>query len=432
MQGAPSPGPGRVGHARRTFSRVKRRALLTCEQHHIKNRRGRTPRRGVIELFCGAGGFGWGWREAGFSRIASIDHDPVAARTCELNLGVDHGLILNRDLDAFGPAKLAKLIGTRPGGLAAIVGGPPCQGWSKVGRGKMRSLDQRARNLLRDPRNGLYRRFLEYVSYFRPPLCVMENVPGMLSIEGENIADAILANFRSIGYRATVAVVNARWFGVPQDRKRLIFLAVRDGFGPGVDAAALEDFAIGFRMGLLDLSDETNVWQAIADLPAILHGTVEDPQPYSVRSGRGSRYSEIMRARSNGLVLDHVCRGHNAQDLEAFALMREGGLYHQLPARLKRYRDDIFRDKYKKLVRKKPAWTVTAHFEKDVYTHIHPTQPRTISVREAARLQSFPDDFRFAGHMGDRFRQIGNAVPPLMAWGIAEFVRGYLEFRARP
>jgi DNA (cytosine-5)-methyltransferase 1 len=259
----------------------------------------------------------------------------------------------------------------------------------------------------------------------------MENVPGMLSIEGQNVADAILANFRAIGYRASVATVNARWFGVPQDRRRLIFLAVRDGFGPALDAAALEDFSIGFRIGLLDLPEEPSVWQAIADLPSISHGEVEDPQPYIFPCGRRSRYSQIMRARSNGLILDHVCRGHNSQDLEAFALMREGGLYHELPARLKRYRDDIFRDKYKKLIRRKPAWTVTAHFEKDVYTHIHPTQPRTISVREAARLQSFPDDFRFAGHMGDRFRQIGNAVPPFMAWGIAEFVRGYLESRDR-
>lgn len=411
---------------------VTRRNLPTDAGHQNRTPQPkRTPRRGVIELFCGAGGLGWGWREAGFEQIASIDHDPVATRTYELNLGRDHGLVLNRDLQTFGPSKLAQLIGPRPRGLAAIVGGPPCQGWSKVGRGKMRSLSQRARSLLRDPRNGLYRRFLEYVAYFRPPLCVMENVPGMLSIEGENIAHAILANFGEIGYRASVAVVNARWFGVPQDRRRLIFIAVRDGWGPRLDASGLEDFAPNFRVGLLGVQDETNVWQAIADLPKIEHGMVEDPQPYFQPTGRQSRYSEIMRANSNGLIIDHVCRGHNAQDLEAFSIMREGGQYRELPARLKRYRDDIFPDKYKKLIRRQPAWTVTAHFAKDVYTHIHPSQPRTISVREAARLQSFPDDYRFAGHMGDRFRQIGNAVPPLMAWGIAEYIRGHLDLAGR-
>ena len=106
--------------------------------------------------------------------------------------------------------------------------------------------------------------------------------------------------------------------------------------------------------------------------------------------------------------------------------MKEGMKYYQLNEKYKRYRDDIFRDKYKKLIWNRPAWTVTAHLGKDCYTHIHPGQARTISVREAARLQSFPDSFRFWGNIGDRFRQIGNAVPPLMAWGIAEFVKQHL------
>jgi DNA (cytosine-5)-methyltransferase 1 len=126
-------------------------------------------------------------------------------------------------------------------------------------------------------------------------------------------------------------------------------------------------------------------------------------------------------------VTDHVCRSHNSQDIRAFQQMLPGMLYHQLPDNLKRYRDDIFKDKYKKLIWERPAGTVTAHFAKDVYTHIHPGQSRTISIREAARLQSFPDAFRFFGNIGERFRQIGNAVPPLMAWGIAEYVRGHLE-----
>ena len=130
-----------------------------------------------------------------------------------------------------------------------------------------------------------------------------------------------------------------------------------------------------------------------------------------------------MRERSNGMITDHVTREHNAQDLEAFETMPEGGQYHELDARFKRYRDDIFKDKYRKLRWDSPAGTVTAHFAKDCYTHIHPDQARTVSIREAARFQSFPDNFRFFGNMGDRFRQIGNAVPPLMAYGIASYVR---------
>jgi DNA (cytosine-5)-methyltransferase 1 len=106
--------------------------------------------------------------------------------------------------------------------------------------------------------------------------------------------------------------------------------------------------------------------------------------------------------------------------------MREGAKYADLPRHFKRYRDDIFKDKYRKLCWDRPAGTITAHLAKDCYTHIHPEQPRTISVREAARIQSFPDNFRFSGNLGDRFRMIGNAVPPLMAWGIADFVGRHL------
>ncbi len=381
----------------------------------------------IIDLFSGAGGFTWGWTRAGCAPLASIDSDPAAARTHELNFASAHGLTLNHDLLTFGPEDLASLIGRRPPGLLAIIAGPPCQGWSKVGRGKIRSLQGKALDLLRDPRNRLYRRFLDYVSYFRPPVCVMENVPGMLSIDGADVAQNIAAHFAGIGYRCTYALVNARWFGVPQDRQRVIFIGTRRNLGLKIDAAGLRDFALNFRVGMLDLADETTMARAIRDLPAIPHGTFTEPMQYERGRGSLSRYASIMREGSNGMITDHISRWHNRQDLSAFKLMRPGMLYDELPTRLKRYRDDIFKDKYKKLIWNRPAWTVTAHFAKDVYTHIHPDQGRTISVREAARLQSFPDAFRFVGHMGDRFRMIGNAVPPLMAWGIAEYVRAHLE-----
>ena len=383
---------------------------------------------GVFDLFAGAGGFSWGWHAAGYHSLLAVNTDTAAARTYELNFSSGHPVILNRDLTELAPGELLEHFGgDRPANLFAISGGPPCQGWSKVGRGKLRSLQERAGSLLNDPRNRLYRRFVDYVRYFRPPVFVMENVPGMLNLEGRNIADEVLANFEAIRYRATFALVNARWFGVPQDRRRLVFLGVREDLEVTIHTAELKVFAPRFRSEIARLPGETTLRQAIADLPEVSHGSREDPQPYRRRPGRRSRYADLMRAGSNGALTDHVCRKHNADDLEAFALLREGGQYHELPQRLKRYRDDIFKDKYKKLCWDRPSWTVTAHFAKDVYTHIHPSQPRTISIREAARLQSFPDDFRFYGNMGDRFRQIGNAVPPLMAWGIAEFVGERIE-----
>jgi len=388
-----------------------------------------SERTDVFDLFSGPGGFTWGWQHAGFVPSVAIDNDALAMRTHELNF--PHSLALHRDLTEFGPRDLLRVLGTRPRKLLAIVGGPPCQGWSKAGRGKLRSLDAAPVSLLRDPRNHLYKRFLDFADFFRPPILVMENVPGMLSIEGRNVADEVQSHFDDIGYRCTYAKVNARVFGVPQDRRRLIFLGVRRNVRLALAASDLEDFATRFKRDVLRLPRaDTTVRQAIGDLPSVLHGTEEDPQIYSAPR-KSSRYSQLMRERSNGMITDHVTRFHNDQDLEAFGAMPEGGLYHQLEPRLKRYRDDIFKDKYRKLRWDAPAGTVTAHFAKDCYTHIHPEQARTASIREAARFQSFPDDFRFFGNMGDRFRQIGNAVPPLMAYGIATFVRDAIRRSSR-
>lgn len=381
----------------------------------------------VIELFAGAGGFTWGWNRAGFRTVAAVDVDTAAARTHELNFHQNHTLTLNRDLMQFDPEALEVLLGSRPRRLLAITGGPPCQGWSRAGRGKLRSLRGSAHSLLDDPRNSLYRRFVAYVKYFEPPLFVMENVPGMLNLEDRNVADEVVDNFHEIGYLTTYAIVNARWFGVPQDRKRLIFIGVRDDLELEADAEELGEFAPLFRRDIAGLPGETNLKRAIADLPAVSHGMREDPQPYLRGPGRISRYAELMRERSNGSIADHICREHNDQDIEAFETMPQGGIYADLPDHLKRYRDDIFPDKYRKLRWKGVAGTVTAHLAKDCYTHIHPSQSRTISIREAARLQSFPDDFRFYGNMGDRFRQIGNAVPPLMSWGITEYISRQLR-----
>ncbi len=386
-------------------------------------------RTDVIDLFCGAGGFTWGWEHAGFVPRLGIDSDVPAMRTHEANF--PHCMSLQRDLNDFSPSDLIPLIGRRPRSLLAIVGGPPCQGWSKAGRGKLRSLSSPRLSLLQDPRNHLYKRFLEFVEFFRPPICIMENVPGMLTIEGMNVADTIRSHFAGVGYRCEIAHVNARWFGVPQDRRRLIFLGVRRDLRLRLSADQLQAHAEVFRRDVLGFrAQDTTVHQAIGDLPSIEHGAEEDPMLYGARR-KVSRYVRLMRSRSNGMLTDHVGRKHNRQDLEAFASMPQGGRYYELEARFKRYRDDIFKDKYRKLQWDAPAGTVTAHFAKDCFTHIHPEQPRTVSIREAARLQSFPDDFRFFGNMGERFRQIGNAVPPLMAWGIASYVQSAIQDNAR-
>lgn len=382
----------------------------------------------VIDLFSGAGGLTWGWERAGFRSLAAIEKDTAAARTHELNFAARGCLSLNLDLRSFSPDQLEELLGGRPSGLLAVVGGPPCQGWSKAGRGKLRSLQGRAESLLDDPRNSLYRQFIAYVSHFRPPVCVMENVPGMLNLEGRNVAEEVAQNFEAIGYETSYAVVNSRWFGVPQDRLRLIFISVQSGIDLDLDASDLESFGPRFRSDVVGLPDgETTLERALKDLPEVPHGCREDPRVYIRGRGRIARYAELMRQDCDGVVTDHICREHNDMDLEAFSIMPQGAIYADLPERLQRYRTDIFPDKYRRLRWDDVSGTVTAHLAKDCYQHIHPIQDRTISIREAARIQSFPDAFRFFGNMGDRYRQIGNAVPPLMAWGIAEYVGEALD-----
>jgi DNA (cytosine-5)-methyltransferase 1 len=320
-------------------------------------------------------------------------------------------------LGALSPAALRESLvreGISPE-FGVIIGGPPCQGWSKVGRGKLRSL--RPARIHEDPRNQLYKRFLNYVSLFRPAVAVMENVPGMLSHGGRNVAQDVADSLVDCGYRVSWSLLNASFYGVPQVRERLFFVGVRNDLG-----VSFEFPAAFTKPGKRKYPDVT-VRQAVGDLPVIRNGSREWTRPYRPR-GTVSAYAKLMRLKADPATLfDHVCRTQNDQDLEAFAIMKQGGWYRDLPKHLKRYRDDIFEDKYKKLYSDKPSWCVTAHLSRDCYTHIHPTQPRTISVREAARLQSFPDCFYFAGGMGSKFRLIGNAVPPLLAEKIARAVR---------
>lgn len=377
---------------------------------------------GVLDLFAGAGGFSLGFHWAGFRSRVAIDHNPLAIETLEANFGHHGQVALLRDLATLSPRDLRRHL--RESGLPdvfdVVIGGPPCQGWSKVGRGKLRSLREaegRSSEAAADPRNELYKRFLAYVDEFRPVVAVMENVPGMLSHNHRNVADLVQASLEQCGYTVSVAVLNAADYGVPQTRERLFFVGVRRDLGITFTFPATHNGDGRPRY------DRVTVWDAIGDLPPIANGSREWRRPYSARRKQTVFATRMRELADPATVFDHVCRTQNDQDLEAFRLLRQGGWYRDLPDRLKRYRDDIFEDKYKKLYQHRPAWCVTAHLSRDCYTHIHPTQARTISIREAARLQSFPDCFYFAGNMGDKFSLIGNAVAPLVAEQIARAIR---------
>ncbi len=378
----------------------------------------------VLDLFAGAGGFSLGFHWAGFHTAVAIDHHPAAVETLEVNFGHNGTLSLMKDLATFTPKELKshlRQIG-RGDEFDMIIGGPPCQGFSKVGRGKLRSLRSTSGVSCetKDPRNGLFRRFLDFVDFFRPAVFVMENVPGMLSHGGKNVADQVQSEMTSLGYNVSWSLLNAAHFGVPQVRERLFFIATRE------DRKQQFNFPKSTDADGSPLYKPVTVKDAIGDLPRIGNGAREWIIKYRAFKKPSDYATRMRRDADQETVFDHVSRLHNAQDLEAFSLMPEGGKYVDLPARLKRYRDDIFEDKYRKLFWKRQSWCVTAHLGRDCYSHIHPAQPRTVSVREVARLQSFPDSFYLGGNLGEKYKILGNAVPPLLAEKIALAIKSQL------
>lgn len=361
----------------------------------------------VVDLFSGAGGLSYGLDSIqGVSVVAAFEKDARAAETHAANIP---GLVVTGDvaeIDSFWVVLKEHEIRR----VDVVVGGPPCQGFSRLGKGALRklALDDGRGVDLGDPRNWLFREFLRAVRELRPQVVMMENVPDMALCEP--VMEELTGIFEDVGYGLHYRVLNAADFGVPQRRRRLLVVARRDGTGVSWPRPGR------FRRTVRD---------AISDLPPVPHSHFDEVTRRIAPAEPGTYLREMrrgLRGDEARIVRDHVTRYHRPDDLLAFRHLPQGGTYKDVPEELRRYRDDIFTDKYHRMIWDEPAWTVTAHLAKDGYKYVHPDQHRTISVREAARLQSFPDRFRFAGSRTDRFRQIGNAVPPKLAEAVGRSV----------
>jgi DNA (cytosine-5)-methyltransferase 1 len=350
----------------------------------------------AVDLFAGAGGLSLGLQEAGFDVIAAADHDERATETHAANLS---GMAWTMDLSkptAF--IERLKQRGVRRVDL--VAGGPPCQPFSRAGASKLRSLVKSGVRDSDHARIHLWQTFLGVVDALKPRAVILENVPDMVRwADGEILVDLMTA-LRERGLQPDARVLNAWEYGVPQHRARLFVVATRRC-----------ELTWPRTRALVTLAD------AIGDLPAIRPAQREQELTYTgppltdfqKRARRG------MTGPQSAIVWDHCSRDVRADDAEAFAMLDQGGTYVDLPMRLRRYRSDIFDDKYKRLAWDDVSRTITAHIAKDGYWYIHPDQDRTLSIREAARIQTFPDRFRFAGHPTVQLRQIGNAVPPALA-----------------
>ena len=368
----------------------------------------------LIDLFSGCGGFSLGMERAGFHCVAAIDFNAEAVETFRANFPeVPH--VLERDLTKFPPSELAQLIGTDR--VDVIAGGPPCQGFS--GARKVDGANHGDR-LKDDPRRLLFREYLRYVAHFQPRVFIMENVLGLQTAAGGAYFTAVQHEARLLGYRVVSQVADAFALGVPQKRRRQLIIGVR-GDLPGFFPSELTPAPRAFP--------GTTLGPAIGDLPPLTAGEGEEDCNYDperrrrhlARWGKVARryLYRVLEVADAPLLTAHRARPHSARDLRDFALLHEGensaqamrrGVAFEWP-----YSKEHFKDRYTRQSRRKACSTIVAHVSKDGLMFIHPTQNRSLTPREAARVQSFPDWFWFPVARTHQFRIIGNAVPPLIA-----------------
>ena len=401
-----------------------------CQSYRIKRReaweKDKKPPT-AIELFSGVGGSSLGLRNAGYRVVAALDKDDWAIRTLRLNHAeLPTERVLAEDIRK--PAtfrKLKKLL--RRQKIDVVIGGPPCQGFSMIGE---RIRGRNGQRFIDKPGNKLYREFVHYVNWIQPRAVVMENVPALYSFRHGYYKKQIIQDL-SKKFAVEALEVDANRFGVPQRRKRVLFVGVNVRDCGGRKKA--KSIVSSISTDLKDLkSYGPEVRMAIGDLPSLRQNDGREVSRRETANGRQSKYAHEM-ARCAPLIFNHVSRPLNVRDQLLYKLLKPGekasDAIEKYDARhLMAYRTDIFSDKYRRLRADRAAPTIMAHLSQDGHMYIHPDpkQHRSITVREAARLQSFPDDFIFFEPRTYQFRHVGNAVPPLLAETIGMVLRKYL------
>lgn len=335
----------------------------------------------VIDLFCGCGGLSYGFEKAGYNILLGIDNDTKALETFELNHQGTKSIC--RDITTVTyKDDIKPLIGDKI--IDVIIGGPPCQGMSLSGP---RKFD--------DPRNKLYLTYIRLVEEIRPRAFVIENVPGLVGLFSGQIKDNIMERFTDMGYDIQYKILCTADYGVPQNRKRVIFVGTKEG---------------QFKYPK-EIPEKVTCHMALSDLPALENELGDEDLPYV--DIPQNRYQEMMRENSC-FVKNHIAANHSDKVKKIISLVPDGGNYKDLPEEYRNSRN--FHVAWTRFASDKPAPTIdTGHRH-----HFHYKYNRVPTVRECARLQSFPDSFVFLGNKTQQFRQVGNAVPPLMAQCIAE------------
>lgn len=385
----------------------------------------------LVDFFCGAGGLSLGFLQEGFEVKLANDIEDVCIQTYKYNHPeLPSDKLIQGDIKQI-VDNISDYIGEE---IDIVVGGPPCQGFSEANR----------QRVIDDPRNKLYKYFIQAVEKIVPKFIVMENVKGMLKVAEQVVEDyeslRIQKNGKCYSYKVAYHVLNSQDFSVAQSRERLIYIAIRND--------VMEEMQITPKQIFMQIAEECR-----GNKKFILQNALDDIKPLEapriknmnevdsdktgkkidVNNYEGSKneYLKLInKGRKIPYIFNHKARYVSDVNYEIYSKLNPGDdATDEKIADIMPYahRNHCFKDKYYKLHADRPCRTITAHLRMDCHSHIHPTQVRALTPREAARVQSFPDDYLFWGAYLKTYMQIGNAVPPMMARGIAAVIKKYIK-----
>lgn len=358
---------------------------------------------GVLDLFSGAGGFSNGFEQAGFEIVSAVEYDEKIAKTYSYNH--PNTILYNKDIREISIKEIQDNFKLKKANIDVIVGGPPCQGFSMSGR-RIRKKGK----FLEDERNFLFLEFHKFVKILKPKFFIIENVPGILNYNDTAIKEEIYSLF-SDDYAIDCKVLNAADYGVPQLRKRAFFI--------GSQNKQHKDKL--FPTPTHTPEKYITLWEAISNLPQIKNGEGEEKIPANNLTPQ-TKYQKTLSAKKSDFVYNHTSSKHKNETLKKLEQIKIGQRQADLPKNLQT--KSVHSGSYGRMHVNKPAFTLTTRINTpSVGRIVHPYLNRTITPREAARIQSFPDDFRFIGNITTVGMQIGNAVPPILAKSLAEHLK---------
>ncbi len=351
----------------------------------------------VLDLFCGCGGMSWGLAKKGFQIVAGFDIWDVALKTYQYNH--KHAKAVNLDITGADPIEALKNIHVDPNSIDIIIGGPPCQGFSKNIPASGRFLE--------DPRNQLYKAYLRFVKEIEPEVVIIENVAEIYNAFGGVVRKEIVSTLERWGYKVEVEIIDMSHYGVPQKRRRCFFFAS--------------------KMGIPSFPKERKKmiagWDAISDLPVVNQGEGYDGMPYTGEATND--YQQHMRKGSDSLY-NHIANVMRPVQTARLASIGPGQGLKDMPPELQV--KGGYSGAYGRLDYTSVAPTITRWvFHIGSGRFAHPKEVRGLTMREAARIQSFSDDFHFMGNRNEQAGQIGNAVPPYFMEQLADNIRAALE-----